>query len=63
VGVFQLESSGFRSFLKDLKPTRFEEIIAAEALYRPGTLGSGGVKSYVDRKTRQGNPWTTFMTT
>ncbi|MGB4305398.1 MAG: DNA polymerase III subunit alpha [Coprothermobacter proteolyticus] len=50
VGVFQLESSGFRSFLKDLKPTRFEEIIAAEALYRPGTLGSGGVKSYVDRK-------------
>lgn len=50
VGVFQLESTGFRSFLKDLKPDKFEEIIAAEALYRPGTLGSGGVKSYVDRK-------------
>ncbi|NPV89038.1 DNA polymerase III subunit alpha [Coprothermobacteraceae bacterium] len=50
IGVFQLESSGFRSFLRELKPSRFEEIIAAEALYRPGTLGSGGVRSFVDRK-------------
>jgi len=62
VGVFQLESSGFRSFLKDLKPTRFEEIIAAEALYRPGTLGSGGLSLMWIGNTA-GNPWTTFMTT
>ena len=37
-GVFQLESSGMRSVLRELKPTRFEDIIAVVALYRPGPM-------------------------
>ncbi len=37
-GVFQLESSGMRSVLKELKPTCFEDIIAVVALYRPGPM-------------------------
>jgi len=37
-GVFQLESSGMRSALRELKPTRFEDIIAVVALYRPGPM-------------------------
>jgi len=49
-GVFQLESSGFTELLKRLKPTRFEDIIAAVALYRPGPLESGMVQDYIDRK-------------
>ncbi|MDO8886629.1 DNA polymerase III subunit alpha [Candidatus Oleimmundimicrobium sp.] len=50
VGVFQLESSGMRGLLKDLKPTNFEDIVGLLALYRPGPLGSGMVKDFVDRK-------------
>ena len=38
VGVFQLESSGMQSILKELKPSCFEEIIAVVALYRPGPM-------------------------
>lgn len=49
-GVFQLESSGMRSLMTELKPTVFEDIIAVLALYRPGPLGSGMVKDFVDRK-------------
>jgi DNA polymerase-3 subunit alpha len=37
-GVFQLESSGMRSILRDLKPNVFEDIIAVVALYRPGPM-------------------------
>ncbi len=37
-GVFQLESSGMRSILRDLKPTKFEDVIAVVALYRPGPM-------------------------
>ncbi|HHX76826.1 MAG TPA: DNA polymerase III subunit alpha [Firmicutes bacterium] len=37
-GVFQLESSGMRGVLRDLKPNRFEDIIAVVALYRPGPM-------------------------
>lgn len=37
-GVFQLESSGMRSVLRELKPTVFEDIIAVVALYRPGPM-------------------------
>ncbi|MBC7254130.1 MAG: DNA polymerase III subunit alpha [Actinobacteria bacterium] len=50
VGVFQLESPGMRSLLQDLKPERFEDLIAVLALYRPGPLRSGMVKDYVDRR-------------
>lgn len=37
-GVFQLESSGMRNILKELKPNKFEDIIAVVALYRPGPM-------------------------
>ena len=37
-GVFQLESSGFKRYLKELKPNQFEDIIAMVALYRPGPM-------------------------
>ncbi len=37
-GVFQLESTGMMSFMKELKPERFEDIIAGIALYRPGPM-------------------------
>jgi len=37
-GVFQLESSGMRRYIKELKPTRFEDIIAMISLYRPGPM-------------------------
>ncbi len=37
-GVFQLESSGMKRYLKDLKPTVFEDIVAMVALYRPGPM-------------------------
>lgn len=37
-GVFQLESSGMRSFMKELQPRTFEDIIAGISLYRPGPM-------------------------
>ena len=37
-GVFQLESAGMKRYLKELKPTHFEDIIAMVALYRPGPM-------------------------
>ena len=49
-GVFQLESSGMQQLFKDLRPDAFEDIVAAVALYRPGPLGSGMVKDFVDCK-------------
>ena len=48
--VFQLESSGMRDLIKRLKPTKFEEITALLALYRPGPLNSGMHDEFVDRK-------------
>ena len=38
VGVFQLESSGMQSFMKELKPQSFEDIVAGISLYRPGPM-------------------------
>jgi DNA polymerase III subunit alpha len=49
-GVFQLESSGMKRYLKELKPTEFEDIVAMCALYRPGPLGAGLTDSFVKRK-------------
>ncbi len=49
-GIFQLESSGMKEMLVKLKPSCFEDIIAACALYRPGPLGSGMVDDFIDRK-------------
>jgi DNA polymerase-3 subunit alpha len=50
LGVFQLESSGMRELLRGLKPTRFEDIIAVAALYRPGPMGMGMHDTFVERK-------------
>ncbi len=49
-GVFQLESSGMKRYLKELKPDRFDDIIAMCALYRPGPLSAGLTDSFVRRK-------------
>ncbi|MHB1844728.1 MAG: DNA polymerase III subunit alpha [Deltaproteobacteria bacterium] len=49
-GVFQFESSGYTEFLRRLKPTRFEDVIAAGAIYRPGPLENGVVDDYVARR-------------
>ncbi len=50
IGVFQLESEGMRNLLKEIKPQKFEDIIAVLALYRPGPMKSGMVKEYIERK-------------
>lgn len=50
VGVFQLESSGMRAILRELKPEVFEDIVALVALYRPGPLGSGMVEDFIKSK-------------
>lgn len=50
IGVFQLESDGLRRILCDMKPNRFEDLIAVIALYRPGPLGSGMVDDFIKCK-------------
>nr|PZN05491.1 MAG: DNA polymerase III subunit alpha [Bacillota bacterium] len=54
-GVFQLESSGMRNLLKELKPERFEDIIAVIGLYRPGPLGSGAADEFIRNKNNPEN--------
>lgn len=49
-GVFQLESSGMRDLLKKLNPSRFEDLIALLALYRPGPMGSGLLSDFIQRR-------------
>ncbi len=49
-GVFQLESEGMRSILRNLKPEAFPDIVALVALYRPGPIGSGMIDDFVKRK-------------
>ncbi|MDO5095293.1 MAG: DNA polymerase III subunit alpha [Peptostreptococcaceae bacterium] len=51
LGVFQLESSGMRSFMKELKPEVFEDIIAGISLYRPGPMDS--IPTYVRNKNQK----------
>lgn len=46
-GVFQLESGGIRDLLQKMKPDHFRDIIATNALYRPGPLEGGMVEDYV----------------
>ena len=48
MGIFQLESSGMREVLKQLKPNKFEDIIALVALYRPGPMQN--IPTYIARK-------------
>jgi DNA polymerase-3 subunit alpha len=47
-GLFQFESAGMRKHLKNLKPTRFEDLIAMNALYRPGPMDY--IPSFIRRK-------------
>ncbi|MCY4380761.1 MAG: DNA polymerase III subunit alpha [Proteobacteria bacterium] len=49
-GVFQAESGGMTALMKKLQPSRFEDIIALVALFRPGPLGSGMVDDFIERK-------------
>lgn len=49
-GVFQFESDGIRELLKRMKPDNIRDLIATNALYRPGPLGGGMVDAYVNRK-------------
>ncbi len=48
LGIFQFESSGMRAILKEMKPDQFENIIAANALYRPGPMQQ--IPTYVKNK-------------
>jgi DNA polymerase III subunit alpha len=50
-GVFQLESAGMKRYLRDLKPTVFDDIIAMVALYRPGPMQF--IDSFIKRKHGQ----------
>jgi len=49
-GIFQFESSGMRDILRKAKPQRLDDLIALNALYRPGPLRSGMVDDYIARK-------------
>jgi DNA polymerase III subunit alpha len=55
-GVFQLESDGIRELLKRMKPDNIRDLIATNALYRPGPLGGGMVDAYVNRKHGREKP-------
>ena len=51
VGTFQFESAGMQKYLKELKPTVFEDLIAMNALYRPGPMDY--IPSFIRRKNGQ----------
>lgn len=48
LGIFQFESQGMRAFLKDLKPTKFDDLIAANSLFRPGPMNE--IPTYIHNK-------------
>jgi DNA polymerase-3 subunit alpha len=48
IGTFQFESEGMRQYLKDLKPTNIEDLIAMNALYRPGPMQF--IPNFINRK-------------
>jgi DNA polymerase-3 subunit alpha len=50
LGVFQFESSGMREILRKARPQRFEDLIALNALYRPGPLRGGMVEDFINRR-------------
>jgi DNA polymerase III subunit alpha len=49
-GIFQLESSGMRQVVRDLKPSNIEDISSILALYRPGPLDAGLIPKFINRK-------------
>ena len=50
IGIFQLESPGMRDLIERMQPSRFDDIIALVALFRPGPLQSGMVDDFIERK-------------
>ena len=50
LGIFQFESSGMRDTLRKAKPRRFDDLIALNALYRPGPLQGGVVDRFIERR-------------
>jgi len=50
LGIFQFESSGMRQILRQAKPRKFEDLIALNALYRPGPIKGGMIDDFVNRK-------------
>jgi DNA polymerase-3 subunit alpha len=50
IGVFQFEGGPMRSLIRSLQPSKFEDIAALNALYRPGPMGMGSHLAYVERK-------------
>lgn len=48
--IFQFESDGIKEVLRKLQPDKFEDLIAVNALYRPGPLGAGMVDDYIERR-------------
>ena len=49
-GIFQLESTGMRQIVRDLKPSSLEDISSILALYRPGPLDAGLIPKFINRK-------------
>jgi DNA polymerase-3 subunit alpha len=49
-GIFQFESGGMQDILRKLKPDRFEDLIALNALYRPGPIQSGMIDDFISRR-------------
>lgn len=53
LGIFQFESAGMRQFLKELKPNMFENLIAANSLFRPGPMNQ--IPKYIENKNNPHN--------
>jgi DNA polymerase-3 subunit alpha len=49
-GIFQFESEGMKNILRRLKPDRFEDLVAINALYRPGPIGGGLIDDFIKRR-------------
>lgn len=53
MGIFQLESSGMRQFVRNLRPDCFEDVVAGISLYRPGPMNS--IPTYIENKKNPGH--------
>ncbi|BFL72177.1 DNA polymerase III subunit alpha [Anaerococcus nagyae] len=55
IGLFQFESAGMRNFLKNLKPTVFDDLVAANSLFRPGPMDE--IPTYIHNKNHPEDIW------
>ncbi len=55
IGIFQFESQGMQLYMRDLKPTNIEDLIAMNALYRPGPMDD--IPAYINRKNGKEKPY------